>query len=292
MKKPLRAAFLLLILSLPLLFYSYYKNHYEDEFAVCAMFKDEAPYLKEWIDYHHQVLGASHFYLYNNDSSDNFREVLHPYIRDGLVELIEWQSCEKNALDYSENDSAPWDCYQRGAYNDCLKNRALGRARWVAVIDIDEFIVPVEGVASFKKMLRRASRFSFKRSKRKVGAIELKWLVFGTSNLWDINRDELMTKQLVLRAPDSHKWHRLMKSIYRPEAVKLCNIHDGVLTKKYKHKKAKISEFRIHHYWSGPEKRLREKRNVGEDHMQDFIDEFNVVEDRTILNYLPKNSHF
>ncbi|NGX50167.1 MAG: hypothetical protein K1060chlam2_00008 [Chlamydiae bacterium] len=284
MKKPLKTTLLLLILALPLLFYSLYKDRYEDEFAICVMFKDEAPYLKEWIDYHHQVLGASHFYLYNNDSSDNFREVLHPYVKEGLVELIEWKSCEENAI-HSEGDGVHWIGYQRGAFNDCLKNRALGRAKWVAVIDIDEFIVPVEGVASFKKMLKKAS-------KGRVGAIELNWLVFGTSNLWDVNSDELMTKQLVLRAPDNHAWHRHTKSIYRPEAVELCNIHNGLLTEEYKHKKPKISEFRIHHYWSGPEKKLREKRNVGLDHMQEFIDEFNVVEDRTILNYLPKNSLF
>ena len=46
--------------------------------AICAIFKNEAPWLKEWIIYHHKVLGVKHFYLYNNDSTDNFIEILSP----------------------------------------------------------------------------------------------------------------------------------------------------------------------------------------------------------------------
>jgi hypothetical protein len=54
------------------------------------MFKDEAPWLKEWISYHHNILGVEHFYLYNNDSSDDYREVLRPWIDQHIVELIDW----------------------------------------------------------------------------------------------------------------------------------------------------------------------------------------------------------
>ena len=118
---------LIFILSVPLILYSFLHHRYEHEFAICAIFKDEAPYLKEWIDYHHHVLGATHLYLYNNDSSDNYHDVLRPYIKAGVVELIDWKSCEKNAI-HSERDGVYWISYQRVAYNDCLKNRALGKA--------------------------------------------------------------------------------------------------------------------------------------------------------------------
>lgn len=50
--------------------------------SVCSIFKNEAPYLREWIEYH-LIVGIEHFYLYNNNSEDNFEEVLRPYIEKG-----------------------------------------------------------------------------------------------------------------------------------------------------------------------------------------------------------------
>lgn len=36
------------------------------------------------------LIGIEHFYLYNNNSTDNYEEVLKPYIDKGLVTLIDW----------------------------------------------------------------------------------------------------------------------------------------------------------------------------------------------------------
>src|SRR5437016_521510 len=57
--------------------------------SICTIFKNEAPYLKEWIEYH-KLVGVDHFYLYNNLSLDAFRRILAPYIKDELVTLIQW----------------------------------------------------------------------------------------------------------------------------------------------------------------------------------------------------------
>ena len=38
------------------------KNLFLYDLAVVAIFKDEAPYLKEWLDYH-LAAGVEHFYL-------------------------------------------------------------------------------------------------------------------------------------------------------------------------------------------------------------------------------------
>lgn len=159
--------FIYLLVIVPFIFFinHSWKNKYEHTFAVCAMFKDEAPYLREWIEYHHHVLGATKFYLYNNDSTDNYEEILEPYTKKGIVEIIDWESCEKNAL--NGYNCISWDRYQIGAYNDCLKNRALGKARWVAVCDIDEYIVPVGKSRTFKALLKEFSLKSLlKRMKR------------------------------------------------------------------------------------------------------------------------------
>ena len=47
------------------------KNLFPYDLAVVAIFKDEGRYLREWLDYH-LLAGVEHFYLYNNDSADNF----------------------------------------------------------------------------------------------------------------------------------------------------------------------------------------------------------------------------
>ena len=57
--------------------------------AICAIFKNEANYMKEWIEFH-QMMGVDHFYLYNNNSADDYFSVLSQYIEKGIVTLVEW----------------------------------------------------------------------------------------------------------------------------------------------------------------------------------------------------------
>ena len=48
-------------------------GRFPHELAICAIFREEAPFLEEWLTFHSGV-GVTHFYLYNNYSTDNFRE--------------------------------------------------------------------------------------------------------------------------------------------------------------------------------------------------------------------------
>ena len=57
--------------------------------VICAIFKNEVPYMREWIEYHLHV-GVEHFYLYNNNSTDGYLDVLQPYVEKGVVTLTEW----------------------------------------------------------------------------------------------------------------------------------------------------------------------------------------------------------
>lgn len=56
--------------------------------AVCSMFKDEGPYLAEWIEFH-RFMGVERFFLYDNLSSDSGRDVLEPLVSAGVVSLVE-----------------------------------------------------------------------------------------------------------------------------------------------------------------------------------------------------------
>lgn len=92
------------------------------DIAICAIFREEAPFLDEWLTFHAGI-GVSHFFLYNNFSTDNFREVLAPWMARGLVTLHDW----------------PVKIGQLPAYRHCVRHYA-DSARWMAFIDIDEFL--------------------------------------------------------------------------------------------------------------------------------------------------------
>lgn len=94
--------------------------------AVCAIFRDEAPYLEEWLTFHRGV-GVERFFLYNDRSIDGYRAVLTPWIASGIVELQDWH--EQN---------------QVAAYNDCLA-RHRDDATWIAFLDLDEFLYSPTG---------------------------------------------------------------------------------------------------------------------------------------------------
>lgn len=100
------------------------KNLFLYDLAVVAIMKNEGPYAKEWIDYH-LLAGVDHFYLYDNDSPDNLKDVLQPYIDAGIVTYTFF----------------PGKCRQMEAYNDAVK-RFRFSCRYIAWIDADEFIFP------------------------------------------------------------------------------------------------------------------------------------------------------
>lgn len=108
--------------------------------SVCALFKNEAKYLREWIEYH-RVVGVDHFYLYDNGSTDRSHYVLTPYIREGLVTLISWP--DRVPAD-QEGSAAHWALStQMPAYENTAKYIGLKDSSWLAFIDVDEYLVPV-----------------------------------------------------------------------------------------------------------------------------------------------------
>lgn len=100
------------------------KNLFPYELAVVAILKNEGHYLKEWLDYH-LLAGVDHFYLYDNDSTDNYQEIIAPYIKAGLV----------------TSKYFPGKKMQLAAYDDAVQNYRFN-CRYMAFIDLDEFIFP------------------------------------------------------------------------------------------------------------------------------------------------------
>ena len=90
--------------------------------SVCAIYRDEAPYLEQWVEFH-RLVGVERFYLYDNMSTDDHARVLDPFVRDGSVVVHEW----------------PHHPGQGGAYDHALATHGP-ESRWIAFLDLDEYL--------------------------------------------------------------------------------------------------------------------------------------------------------
>jgi len=170
---------------------------YQYDLSICTIFRDEAPYLKEWIEYH-RLLGVQHFYLCNHVSQDNYLEVLDPYIKKGIVELTESSIGNVDFYHF---------CFgvQIGWFNHCI-SKAKDESKWIAFIDSDEFLNLVQG----------NSLVEFLKDYEEFGALGVNWLMFGTSNVEKIISDRLMIEQLLLCSHTDH-FNTYIKSIVRAD---------------------------------------------------------------------------
>ena len=230
---------------------------YDYELAIAAIFQDEAPYLREWIEYY-KLQGAEHFYLYNNLSQDHYDEVLAPYIANGDVDLIQW--------DIKPSNWSEWDRLQVAVYNHALR-KAVHKTKWLAIVDLDEFVVPVVDIKkTSKKHSKKVSSKLLKllahyASNKQIGGICIPWVFFGTSHVPHIPSDQLLIETLLLNGGaaaggnESAIWNQgAYKSIVRPEYVDhIPSPHYAVYKKGRGHIMMKFNQAQINHYWSRDE---------------------------------------
>jgi hypothetical protein len=103
--------------------------------GACTIYRDAASYLAEWIEFH-RLVGVERFFLYDNGSTDDHREVLAPYVDAGIVVLHDWP------LPFAGRGG-------RGgaltlAFDHCLATHR-DAARWIAFMDLDEFLFSPAG---------------------------------------------------------------------------------------------------------------------------------------------------
>lgn len=193
-----------------LFFCSFFKSLPSYELSIAAIFRNEAPYFKEWIEYHRMV-GVEHFWLYNDTSQDNWLEVLQPYISEGVVEIIDWPV----------PDFLQFIHYQVYAYRDALK-RAKGQTTWLALIDIDEFLLPKD-----EATVTDCLKVHF----ADAAAIYVNWRHFGTNGVY-LKEYEPLLFRLTACNNKLHSTNGVGKTIVRPDctnAEDLWNPHHCVL---------------------------------------------------------------
>lgn len=175
------------------------KDLFLHDLAIVAIMKNEAPYLKEWLDYH-LLAGVDHFYLYDNESPDNQAEVAAPYVEAGLVDYF----------------SAPGKSMQYVAYTDAVK-RFKFHCRYMAFIDLDEFIYPKNN-QSIVEVLD-----GILPQDPNAAGLAIHFQYFGSNGQKIADYSRGVLERFMRRAPKDWEGNKYIKTIADPRKIKFFN---------------------------------------------------------------------
>jgi hypothetical protein len=175
--------------------------------SICAVFRNEKPYLKEWIQYHLDR-GVDHIYLYNVGSTDRPIEILKHFIENKVVTLRQWPDLSGKP---SENQDAFWALStMASAYENAARFVALPETEWLLFLDIDEFLTPVNSTQVAETL---------KKYKNAPGII-LGEDCFDASAMDDFPRKDLVIETVDMTANEKPLPRSVEKMIFKPEACK------------------------------------------------------------------------
>jgi Glycosyltransferase family 92 len=256
--------------------------------SVCAVFRDEAPYLREWVAFH-RIVGVERFFLYNNLSQDDHHAALAPYVEDGTVVVQDWPD---------------WPS-QMQTYDDCLK-RYRDASHWIAFIDLDEFLFSPTG-RPVPEVLAEFEQWP---------GVGVNWCVFGSSG--HRTKPPGLVIENYTRRTGNADLNRHIKSIVKPPRVRaFCTPHffmymgePGVAVDENHEpvgdprpsmsKTESFSRLRINHYATKSDEEYRAKVARGRsdsgvprrdlytpEQLERQARRWSEVEDRAIQMYLP-----
>jgi len=172
--------------------------------GIAAIFKNEYPYILEWIAYH-QSIGIDKFYIADNTSDDGSTELLEALDDIGVITRIPFPRIAGQAP-------------QAPAYNHII-NTYGDEVDLLGFIDADEFIVSEgdlkENLATFYVDER-------------YGAMCLNWKIFGSNNDY-FGNNGLIVRRFTKHAKIDFDFNRHIKTFLKPKFVKRMNIHECVL---------------------------------------------------------------
>lgn len=175
--------------------------------SICAIVRNEAPYIAEWIEFH-KLQGVQHFYIYHNVDGLEDQETsdaLKPYLpnttaEESLVTAIIW----------------PNKPGQMTAYQNCLD--IYGKeSEWIVFIDVDEFLWSPEEFEDYGARaitrLTVADQLRTWSDDEDIAIVAPHWVLFGSNNHKE-KTDGLVIERFTKRSRDVNPH---CKSIVRPE---------------------------------------------------------------------------
>ena len=179
---------------------------YKHYFSIYANFRDEAPYLYEWIVYH-LLIGVDHFYLYNHFSKDGFLEVLQPFIDRGIVTL--------NHITNSKTSQPKFI-----GTRECIQNYK-NESQWIAFIDLDEFITLPDETSNIRLIMEPYESYN---------GIGMAWIFYGANGHLtqpdSLVLESYTKRQLFLSEGGvRHPWYKTIANPRKVNENNICNPH-------------------------------------------------------------------
>lgn len=164
--------------------------------AICAIVRDEARYIREWIAFH-LLQGISQILIYDEGSCDDTKKIISDAAKRANVGWVDWSG-----------KGGAFDTIQRQAYEDGAF-RLTGNADFVAFIDADEFLYCHDG----RPLPAELATFSAQTS-----AVAVNQRLFGSSGLKTYKPDYVTSRFTRCTRPDnlSNRWY---KTVARPERI-------------------------------------------------------------------------
>lgn len=160
--------------------------------TLCAIARNEGPYLLEWIAWH-RLLGFERIVVYSNDSDDGSDDLLARLAGLGVIEHRLWPGVEGRSSQIS-------------AYQDAVVRCAT---RWILFLDLDEFLA-LKADETIDGFLARFDP--------EVTAIGLNWRVFGSAGRVEAGQG-LVVERFTRAAPRDHSLNRQIKTIAVAEEI-------------------------------------------------------------------------
>lgn len=132
--------------------------------AICAIFKDEGPYILEWIA-HHRLIGITDFYIADNISADGSSELLELLHSEREITRISWPT---------EPGIKP----QLPAYQHMAELAKNDNIDWALFIDADEFVILEEDVKDIQSAIIKITA-----GNDSISGIAINWATYGSSHL-------------------------------------------------------------------------------------------------------------
>lgn len=165
-------------------------------FGIGAIFRNEGPYVTEWLA-HHRLMGFQEFFIADNDSDDGTWELLQALQDLGYLKCFRF-------------GTTPGEAPQLPSYIELMR-RFGDQVDWMGFIDADEFIWSTNGERSAIPSLAGLA------ARPDVGAIVLNWALHGSSG--HVNHAAgLVTDRFQRRAPRRMGINHHYKTVLRTAA--------------------------------------------------------------------------
>lgn len=177
-------------------------ERFDQTLAAAIMVGDEVAFIREWVAFHLTV-GFEIVHVYTNwlDHAEATRREIEDFVEAGLVTITPWPDI------FNLNGPGHVGMFQNYCYAHAIATNR-GRARWLALIDADEFLYsPVED--DLKAVLRRYEDRP---------ALAVYWVNFGSNG--HLTRPEgLVIENYTQAATDRCLMNRQYKSIVQPHRI-------------------------------------------------------------------------